>query len=98
VIAGSSSDLRLSNLRDYWQADTIHTAELPIRGLMLAWMSSISTRLLGSPRFFYPRFPLRVLALTACTIWLPPANTCGALSISAGLTAGMSVSQSLRRT
>ena len=59
VIAGSPPDKRLSNLRDYWQADTSKQARAgDPGGHMLAWMSSISTRLMGRTRFFHPRIPI----------------------------------------
>jgi NTE family protein len=59
LIAGSPPDLRLSNLRSFWQAD----AALPVRPPnparhVLGWMNAIGTHLVGSTGFFHPRVPL----------------------------------------
>jgi NTE family protein len=60
LIAGSPPELRLSNLRSFWQADATSPAADNIDPSRhgFAWMSSISTHLFGKAGFFHPRLPL----------------------------------------
>lgn len=59
LVAGSPPELRVSNLRRFWQADAITAGGTPDRSRhVVAWMNSISTHLLGSIGFFHPRVPL----------------------------------------
>jgi NTE family protein len=59
VVAGSPPEMRISNLRSFWQADAGRPAVEPDRARhLLAWMSSINTHLFGSAGFFCPRVPL----------------------------------------
>lgn len=57
LIAGSSSANRLQNLRSYWHAGGPSAKTSDSRHL-LAWLSSINTRLLGHSGFFHPRLPV----------------------------------------
>ncbi|MGX1167065.1 putative acylesterase/phospholipase RssA [Bradyrhizobium sp. USDA 372] len=57
LIAGSSSADRLQNLQSYWHAGGWSAKTSDSRHL-LAWMSSISTRLFGHTGFFHPRLPV----------------------------------------
>ncbi|MDR6305619.1 NTE family protein [Nitrobacter vulgaris] len=59
LIAGSPPELRVSNLRSFWQADATFGAENSDSSRHgFAWMNSISTHLFGRAGFFYPRLPL----------------------------------------
>jgi NTE family protein len=58
LIAGSANTDRVQNVRSYWRAAG-SPAGAPNTGRhLLAWMSSINTRLLGHAGFFHPRLPV----------------------------------------
>ena len=58
LVAGSAPELRLANLRAFWQAGAAESATPDPRRHALAWMSAIGTHLFGSAGFFHPRAPL----------------------------------------
>ncbi|WP_193375042.1 patatin-like phospholipase family protein, partial [Bradyrhizobium yuanmingense] len=58
LIAGSPRDDWLRNLRSYWHAPS-SPSDVPNAGRhTFAWLSSISTRVLGHSGFFHPRLPI----------------------------------------
>ncbi|MDD1518928.1 MULTISPECIES: patatin-like phospholipase family protein [Bradyrhizobium] len=58
LIAGSARDDRLRNLRSYWHAPSSPTDVPNASRHTFAWLSSISTRVLGHSGFFHPRLPI----------------------------------------
>jgi NTE family protein len=58
LIAGSAAADRIGNLRRYWHGPTNSTPAPNANRHLLAWLSSINTRLLGHAGFFHPRLPI----------------------------------------
>jgi predicted acylesterase/phospholipase RssA len=58
LIAGSATADRIGNLRRYWHGPTSPTPVPDANRHLLAWLSSINTRLVDHAGFFHPRLPI----------------------------------------
>lgn len=58
LIAGSAAGDRIANLRRYWHGPSGSIAAPSGSRHLFAWLSSISTRLVGHAGFFHPRLPI----------------------------------------